>query len=141
MQARDKFRRMTFQTSYANQFGEPPKAAEAYVIMKKKKFSELDISEYIQPLPKQFLDAWLTINSEDDFIKRIFFVTRDIHAIIKNSHPPKSYMHSIFTGRQADAVPRFDKMLLKAQELDRERANQGAKLAKDREERPGSLTN
>jgi len=44
MQARDKFRRMTYQTSYANQFGEPPKAAEAYMVMKKKKFSELDIS-------------------------------------------------------------------------------------------------
>lgn len=57
-QARDKFRKMTYQTSYANQFGEPPKAAEAYMVMKKKKFSELDISQYIQPLPKQFIDQW-----------------------------------------------------------------------------------
>ena len=87
--------------------------------MKKKKFSELDISEFIQPLPKQFIDHWLTLNSEDDFIKRIFFVTREIHTIIKNSAPAISYKHSIFTGRPADAVPRFDKMILKAQEMDR----------------------
>jgi len=43
---------MTYKSSYAMQFGEPPKAAEAYMVMQKKKFSELDISQYIQPLPK-----------------------------------------------------------------------------------------
>lgn len=51
-QAREKFRKMTYKSSYAMQFGEPPKAAEAYMVMQKKKFSELDISQYIQPLPK-----------------------------------------------------------------------------------------
>lgn len=90
---------MTYQTSYANQFGDPPKAAEAYVIMKKKKFSELEISQFIQPLPKQFIDMWLTLNADDEFIKRVFFVTREIHTIIKNSAAPISYGHSVFTGR------------------------------------------
>ena len=90
---------MTYQTSYANQFGEPPKAAEAYMVMKKKKFSELDISQYIQPLPKQFIDQWQNLNSEDEFYKRIFFVTRDIYNIIRNAAPTISSMNSVFTGR------------------------------------------
>ena len=64
---------------------------------------------------------WLTLNTDDEFIKKIFFVTREIHTIIKNSAPAISHKHSIFTGRAADAVPRFDKMILKAQELDREK--------------------
>ena len=96
--------------------------------MKKKKFTELDISQFIQPLPRQFIDAWLTLNSEDDFIKKIFFVTREIHTIIKNSAPAISYKHSVFTGRPADAVPRFDKMILKAQEMDRAKSSQAARL-------------
>lgn len=120
---------MTYQTSYAGQFGEPPKAAEAYTVMKKKKFTELDISQFIQPLPKQFIDMWLTLNMEDEFIKRIFFVTRDIHTIIKNAAPPISYKTSVFTGRPADGVPRFDKMILKAAEMDRAKSSQHARLA------------
>lgn len=140
MQARDKFRRMTYQTSYAGQFGEPPKAAEAYVVMKKKKFSELDISAFIQPLPKQFIDMWLTLNAEDDFIKKVFFVTRDIHTIIKNSAPPISYKHSVFTGRPADIVPRFDKMILKAAEIDRAKSSQHARLRGKREEHTENLS-
>lgn len=61
----------------------------------------------------------MTLNTEDEFIKRIFFVTRDIHTIIKNAAPPISYKNSIFLGKPADGVPRFDKMILKAQEMDR----------------------
>ena len=119
---------MTYQTTYAGQFGEPPKAAEAYVIMKKKKFSELDISQYIQPLPKQFIDMWQTYNEDDEFIKRIYFVTRDIYNIIRNAAPTISTINSVFTGRQADKVPRFDKMITKAAEIDRAKSSQHAKL-------------
>ena len=36
--AREEFRKMTTKTSYRAQFGEPPKAAEDYVIMKQKPF-------------------------------------------------------------------------------------------------------
>ncbi len=109
------------------QFGEPPKAAEAYMVMQKKKFSELDISQYIQPLPKQFIDQWQNLNYDDEFYKRIFFVTRDIHNIIRNSQPTISTKHSVFTGRPADNVPRFDKMIMKAQEIDREKLKDRAK--------------
>ena len=110
------------------------------MVMKKKKFSELDISQYIQPLPKQFIDQWQNLNSEDEFYKRIFFVTRDIHNIIRNAEPTISTKHSVFTGRQADGVPRFDKMIMKAQEIDREKqkdrakSTQGDRLDKMRQE-------
>lgn len=63
------------------------------------------------------------MNSDDEFIKLVFFVTREIHTIIKNSQPPISFGHSVFTGRQADVVPRFDKMILKAQEIDRSKSS------------------
>jgi hypothetical protein len=45
--AHNLFRKMTQKTSYRCQFGEPPKAAEDYMIMKKKHFRSLDISTYI----------------------------------------------------------------------------------------------
>ena len=96
--------------------------------MKKKKFSELDISEFIQPLPKQFIDMWQTYNDDDEFIKRIYFVTRDIYNIIRNAAPTVSTKHSVFTGRQAEKVPRFDKMITKAAEIDRTKAIEHAKL-------------
>lgn len=83
---------------------------------------------------------WLTLNSEDEFIKRIFFVTRDIHTIIKNAAPPISYKHSVFTGRPADGVPRFDKMITKAQEIDRAKSSQHARLARQREEHTEALS-
>lgn len=44
--AKELFRKMNYQTSYNKQFGEPPKAAEDYVVMKQKKFRELEISKY-----------------------------------------------------------------------------------------------
>ena len=45
--AHNLFRKMTQKTSYRCQFGEPPKAAEDYMIMKKKNFRALEISKYI----------------------------------------------------------------------------------------------
>ena len=83
---------------------------------------------------------WLTLNFEDDFIKKIFFVTREIHTIIKNAAPPISYKTSVFTGRPADGVPRFDKMILKAQEMDRAKSSQAARLKEQREHQTGNLS-
>lgn len=45
--AKETFRKMTQRTSYRTQFGEPPKAAEDYVILKQKKFKECEISKYV----------------------------------------------------------------------------------------------
>jgi hypothetical protein len=45
-EARKLFRKLNTKTSYCQQFGEPPKAAEDFVVMKEKKFRDLDISQY-----------------------------------------------------------------------------------------------
>ncbi len=44
---REVFRKLYTKSAYSIQFGEPPKATEDYVIMKNKKFRELDISTYV----------------------------------------------------------------------------------------------
>ena len=48
--------------------------------------------------------------------------------------------HSVFLGGQADVVPRFDKMILKAQEVDRSKSTQAVKLSKQREEQAQNLS-
>lgn len=50
------------QTSYCSTFGEKPKAAEAFSILKTKKFDELYYNEILQPEVSQILTKWLTIN-------------------------------------------------------------------------------
>ena len=75
---------MQYKSSYSNQFGEPPKAAEDFMALKKTKFGQQDISMYIQPLGKQFIEKWLSLNSDNDFIKKIYFTTREIYTIIRN---------------------------------------------------------
>lgn len=45
--AKETFRKNTQKTSYRTQFGEPPKAAEDYVILKQKQLKDLEISKYI----------------------------------------------------------------------------------------------
>lgn len=66
---------------------------------------------------------WQTYNDDDEFLKRIYFVTRDIYNIIRNAAPTISSMNSVFTGRQADKVPRFDKMITKAADIDRAKSS------------------
>ena len=44
---REVFRKLYTKSAYSIQFGEPPKATEDYVIMKNRKFRELDISTYV----------------------------------------------------------------------------------------------
>lgn len=82
--ARDIFRKMTLKTSYYSQFGEPPKATEDFVVLKQKKFGALDISKFINPEAVKYVEKWMTINDYDDFIKRLFFTTREINTIIRN---------------------------------------------------------
>ena len=83
---------------------------------------------------------WQTYNDDDELIKRIYFVTRDIYNIIRNAAPTISSMNSVFTGRQTEKVPRFDKMILKAAEIDRAKTAQHAKLRAPRQEHQESLS-
>jgi hypothetical protein len=49
-------------TSYCSTFGEKPKAAEAYSILKQKKFNELQMNEILQSEVVKILTKWLLIN-------------------------------------------------------------------------------
>ena len=82
--AHNLFRKMTQKTSYRCQFGEPPKAAEDYMIMKRKNFRSLEISTYLQETPARFIEKWIQINDQDEFTKRIYFTIREIHTIVSN---------------------------------------------------------
>ena len=54
-EARSVFRAMSNKTSYCSQFGEPPKAAEDFVVMKEKPFRKLEISKFFKNVQKWFL--------------------------------------------------------------------------------------
>ena len=72
------------QTSYCQTFGENPKAAEAFSILKMKKFNELPINEILLPEVVSILTKWLTINDQDMFTGRIYFTIREMYTVIKN---------------------------------------------------------
>lgn len=122
--AKERLRKINTQTSYRNQFGEPPKAAEDYVVIKQKPFRQLDISSYVMPLPAEFIEKWIKINNQDEFTKRIYFTIREIHTIVKNQEAPITTKKQFFLGRQAEKVPRFDKIILAAKQLDRAKSSQ-----------------
>lgn len=84
------------KSSYNSQFGDRPKGAEDYVIMKYKKFRTLEISQYIQPVAAQYIEKWLTINDQDEFIKRIFFTIRDLHTVVRNQEPASTANSTFF---------------------------------------------
>jgi len=52
--------------------------------LKQKKFGSLDISKFINPEAVKYVEKWMSINDYDDFIKRLFFTTREINTIIRN---------------------------------------------------------
>lgn len=81
--AREQFRKKANQTCYRYQFGEPPKAAEDYIIIKQKKLSSLEIATYLQPQASSFIERWCTLTNPDDFVKRLYFTLREMHTIIK----------------------------------------------------------
>ncbi len=110
---------MTQKTSYRTQFGEPPKAAEDYVIMKQKKFRSLEISKYIQDIPARFIEKWISINDQDEYTKRIYFTIREIHTIVLNQEAPDQTYTNFFKGSRAEKAPRFDKMILNAKTIPR----------------------
>lgn len=83
-QAKEIFRRNTTLSSYRDSFGDPPKAAEDFVVMRQKKFSNLEISKFILPHAINYIEKWINMNNKDEFIKRVYFTLREVHTIIKN---------------------------------------------------------
>lgn len=62
--AKQTFRKTSNVSSYNRQFGDRPKEEEAYHIIKKKKFSELDFASILKPGPCAMIEKWIIGDSE-----------------------------------------------------------------------------
>lgn len=121
---KEYFRKMMNQTSYCQTFGEKPKAAEAYSILKQKKFSELQMNEILQPEIVRILTKWLLINDQDMFTGRIYFTIREMYTVIKAqiSTIPTSHEAYLEGKKSKEAEPqRFDKILQNLNAVQRKR--------------------
>ena len=82
-QAKETMRMMSLKSSYNRQFGDRPKEAEAYHIVKKKKFSELDFASILKPEPCAMIERWIIGDSDEEFVSRVFFTLREMYTIIR----------------------------------------------------------
>jgi len=74
---------MAVKSSYNRQFGERPKEEEAFHIVKKKRFSELDFASILKPGPLFMIEKWINGESEEEFTSRVFFTLRDMYTIVR----------------------------------------------------------
>ena len=58
------------KSSYNLSFGNKPKDHGPSLILKQKKLSELDFASILKPEPLAVLEAWLSLNNEQEFIDR-----------------------------------------------------------------------
>lgn len=116
-------RKNEISTSYHDSFGTPIKATEDFVILKHKKLGQLELSRYLMPNAKEVIQRWIAKNNDDSFLKPLYFTLRDLHTSIKYHEPSKNSHSIFFKQKKADKVPRFDKIILEAQESTRTRLN------------------
>lgn len=74
---------MANKSSYNRSFGERPKDEEAYRVVKKKRFSDLDFSSILKPEPLAMLEKWIQCDNEDEFTARVYFTLRDMYTIVR----------------------------------------------------------
>lgn len=74
---------MAVKSSYNRQFGERPKEEEAFLIVKKKKFSELDFASILAPEPLRMIEKWISGENEEEFTARVYFTLRDMYTIVR----------------------------------------------------------
>jgi len=65
-------------------FGEPPKAAEEFTVLKQKKLRELEISKHLKSEAVQYLDQWISLGNQDEFLKKVYFTLVEIHTVLRN---------------------------------------------------------
>ena len=104
---------MTTTSRYAQTFGEKPKAAQDFTILKDKPFTKLPSSQILKPEISQMLSKWLTLNDQDKLTGRIFFTVRDMYTCVKNqlAEVPTSQEHHASHTELKVCHPRFDKVL------------------------------
>lgn len=111
--AKEIFRKMTTTTAYNGNFGDRPKAAQDFNILKDKQFSTLPSAQILKPHIRAMLNKWLSINDQDKFTGRIFFTIREMYTVVKNklADVPTSHENHASLERMNMTLPRFDKML------------------------------
>jgi hypothetical protein len=82
-QAKTAFRKISVKSSYNRQFGERPKEEEAFHIIKKKKFSELDFAAILKSEPLRIIEKWVGVDNEEEFTARVFFTLREMYTIVR----------------------------------------------------------
>lgn len=60
--AKEILRKMTHTTSYCMNFGDRPKAAQDFNVLKEKQFSKLPAAQVLKPGVREMLTRWLAIN-------------------------------------------------------------------------------
>ena len=82
-QAKVTLRRIANKSSYSRSFGKRPKDEEAYRIIKKNKFSDLDFTSILKPEPLRMLENWVQFHNEEEFLSRVYFTLRSMYTIIR----------------------------------------------------------
>jgi hypothetical protein len=54
------------------------------------------------------------LNNQDEFVKHVYFVTRDMYTVIKNAETFQTGNMLNFKGLPSDKPPRYDKIILAA---------------------------
>jgi hypothetical protein len=111
--AKKIFKKQNTKTAYCWQFGERPKAAEDFMIVKQKPLSELPISSPLKPEITSILEKWIGINDQDEFTRRIFFTLREMFTIVKAQFAPNTTTGDLFLKKKSyvgSLPPRFDIM-------------------------------
>jgi hypothetical protein len=78
-------------------------------------------------MPQIYIEKWLLINDVDEFISKIYFTIRELFTLIRNQEVPNTTSSSFFTGKPAEKVPRFDKIILSAKHGDSKERSQSVK--------------
>ena len=60
--AKEIFRKMQITTSYSKNFGDKPKNAQDFQILKEKQFSKLAIAQVLKPHIRDMINRWLAVN-------------------------------------------------------------------------------
>ena len=62
----------------------------------------------MKPEATEYIQRWINLKNDDEFVKRVYFTSREIHTTIKNYEAPVNNNSIFFQKRTADKVPRFD---------------------------------
>jgi hypothetical protein len=84
------------KSSYNLTFGTKPKNLDTSLIHKQKKLSELDFASILKPEPLGVLEAWLSLNNEQEFIDRVLSTLREMYTVVRSRSNYSTTMRDAF---------------------------------------------